>query len=98
MNTNKPNVSVKFQNEELKVLELHGSEGNVLPNHKVNIPATLKVTKGEVLYKEGEKEISLRTDNYKLIPKNVVHNLTFIEESVVELILLSSSKFQFTDS
>jgi len=94
----KPKINIKFVNEDLKVLELHGQKGDSLDDHSINISAVLCIIKGEVQYNEAELGLSLYKGEYKLIPKNVVHSITFRQDSIAELITFSKSKIKFVRS
>jgi len=95
---NKPNISIKFEDQNFKILELIGQPGDLLPSHKVDIDALLFIQDGSVKYSESDREINLNKNDIHSIPKNIVHQLNFDTESTLLLILIPQSKMQFTHS
>lgn len=91
----KPTLSIIFKNHNLKVIALNGHKGDVLPNHKIDIPAILSVRSGKILYQEANNQTFINEGEYHLIPKDTVHNLSFDAESSLELITFSKSKIKF---
>lgn len=96
MSVTKPIVKIKHKNADLNVIEIIGKPGDKLPNHKISIPAVLCIREGGVNYAEGTNEIQLSKDDFKLIPKDIVHNLTFTEAARLDLITFTSAKMEFT--
>lgn len=91
----KPTIQTKYSNQDIKVLDISGKKGDVLPDHKTNFDAILKIEKGQILFTTHERSENYLTGDYKLIPAHVMHNLSFAEDSELTLILMAKSKMQF---
>ena len=95
MTTTKPTITIKYQNDDLKVLRLIGEPGDILPDHKVNHKAILHLLDGSVEYIEQERTVALQKGDFQLIPEDVVHQLSFKTASELELILIAKSQIKF---
>ena len=94
-NVSKPNISIQFKSEELKVLQLKGHAGDQVPKHKVSMPAILCIINGKVTYRESNILVLLQKGEYKLIHPNIEHDLAFETSAEVELILFPKSQLKF---
>ena len=98
MSTTKPIIKSQYKNEDLHVIEIVARKGDVLPDHKISIPAVLCIREGGVNYYESNKQLELSKNEFKLIPKDIVHSLSFSEAAVLELITFTNAKLEFIKS
>ena len=72
--------------ENCKVLCIGFKKGMLMKEHKTNLPATLYVFEGEVVYKEGEKIQVLKKNEEVKIPVEKPHSVEALENSLCLLI------------
>ena len=84
--TERPVVKIIHQNESCKVMALGFNKGMVLGNHHTEVPATLIVLDGSVIYEESGRKHTLNKFDELKIPVLVVHAVTALENSVCILI------------
>ncbi|MCM5662987.1 cupin domain-containing protein [Galbibacter mesophilus] len=70
------------QGTNFKVLGIGFKKGMVLKEHKANITSKLTVLEGSVVYKEGDKNITLERYEVVDIPVDVLHSVEAIEDSL----------------
>jgi len=73
-------------NENCKVLCIGFKKGMLMKEHKTNLPATLYIFDGEVVYKEGEKTQVLKKYEEIKIPVEKLHSVEAREDSLCLLI------------
>jgi len=82
-----PVVQVLQQQSAGKVLALGFKKGMVLKEHKTGVPAKLVVISGAVIYREGEKSVTLSKFSDLDIPVDVMHSVEALDDSICLLIL-----------
>ena len=82
-----PVVQVLQQQSAGKVLVLGFKKGMVLKEHQTQIQAKLVVVNGSVVYKEGDKSVTLSKCSDLDIPIKVMHSVEALDDSVCLLIL-----------
>lgn len=84
--SNKPIIKVLKKGTDSKTIVLGLKEGITLKEHKTNIPTTLLVIKGNVVYKEKYREINLESFDSLEIPTDFIHSVYSLEDSICLLI------------
>mgnify|MGYP005643343753 CR=1 FL=1 len=86
----KPVTNLLWKKENSKVILIELSKGVELKEHKIpsaNDSAILRVLKGKVEYKTSHKDITLNSLEKVDIPKEELHSVVGIDDSICLLIL-----------
>jgi quercetin dioxygenase-like cupin family protein len=81
-----PVAKVLHRNSNLKALAIGFNKGMMLKEHKVQLSARLYVLSGKIIYRQGEKSLTLSALEDTDIPLNVVHSVEALEDSLCLLI------------
>lgn len=85
-NSNHPIARIVHGDKSCKTIVLAFKKGMTLKEHKTNEPTTLLVLDGEIQYRAGDEEITLRKYNQTGIAPGLLHAVEAIEDSVCLLI------------
>lgn len=77
-----PVARVLHKGTDFKVLVLAFKSGMQLKDHKAHIPSILTVFSGAVIYREGNKEITLHQYDEYNIPVEVSHSVEALEDAI----------------
>lgn len=77
-----PIAKALHKSEHFKVLMLGFNKGMILKEHKTNITAKLTVLYGNVIHKEGDRELKLSQYDEVEIPVDVPHSVQATEDSL----------------
>ncbi len=81
-----PVARVIYIKDHFRVIAITFLKTMILNDHKTPYESKLLVIEGRVRYKESEKEIILNQFDETIIPMNVIHAVTALEDSVCLLI------------
>ncbi len=81
-----PVARVMYIKEHFRVLAIGFNSKMILSEHRTPYDSKLVVIEGKVIYKEGDKEIQLNQYDEYIIPQNIVHSVTALEDSLCFLI------------
>ncbi|GAA4095242.1 hypothetical protein [Mucilaginibacter panaciglaebae] len=82
-----PVIKILQQQASGKVLALGFKKGMILKEHQTAVPAKLVVIEGTVLYRQGEKSITLNKLSDLDIPVKITHWVEALQDSICLLIL-----------
>jgi len=94
----KPIITTRFTSKNLKVLEVKGNKNDKLSDHKVSMPAILCCREGKVIYTQSNIKQVIEQDEFKLIPSDAIHSLTFSSKATIDLILFAKAELEFIKS
>ncbi len=77
-----PVARALHKGENFKVLLIGFKAGMILTDHKAHIPSKLTVLQGAVMYRQGEKTLSLSQYDEVDIPLEITHAVEAIEDSL----------------
>ena len=77
-----PVAKALHKGDHFRVLMFGFNKGMILKDHKAHLPSKLTVVTGTVIYKEGEKEVTLMKYDEIDIPVEIVHSVEAIEDSL----------------
>ncbi|MFZ1528262.1 MAG: hypothetical protein WAT19_06260 [Ferruginibacter sp.] len=81
-NSTHPVARALHKGEHFKVIAIAFKSGMLLHEHQAILPSKLTVLKGSVVYKEGEKEITLNEYDETEIPAKITHNVAALDDSL----------------
>jgi len=77
-----PVAKALHKGEHFKILVLGFRSGMKLKDHEAHLPSKLTVISGQVIYREGEKELTLNNFDEVDIPVNTKHSVEAIAYSL----------------
>lgn len=77
-----PVAKALHKGDNFRVLMMGFNKGMILKDHKAHIPSKLTVVNGSVIYKEGDKELTLMQYDEVCIPIEITHSVEAIEDSL----------------
>jgi quercetin dioxygenase-like cupin family protein len=77
-----PVAKALHKGDHFRILMLGFHKGMLLNDHKAHIPSKLTVVNGSVIYKEGDKIVTLQQYDEVEIPVEIIHSVEAIEDSL----------------